>query len=796
MGVDDNFMEESSWETGLALWQSPPEAIGFQWEFVREVVEGRFSEALRRLKHKVVERILEGSVSSFEEDGDELEHCFLASVVLLRMFQRDNICGPSLTEDELAGLEANTRFEPKDDELDVDGEIFGRSVRHTNLLLAIRRVLVENERKLSQRFWSATLWSARAGRTHQDVLTGPSPTLKSEVQGAYTSALKSSETRKNPILGGLVHIEMALASNSFLDSSTNEKHLKFAMDTLHTKIELSGALGVRTKWQKEAKANLVAQVLQEGEEIERNLSIPTQCKRPRNIPLEDTDVLGFTKLSTDQKPDNERTTPTVMDHFLLSAKAESVAANLPSGQLTTEEIRPYLNRVLDGCEESTPPLVLGKVLLFRTRGELGKGRYAERSMKQVEELVDYYKQGNPIDDCGRLIGLEASGYPAMWKLQKEFAILLGTIGLVKAASEIFEGLGLWDEVIDCQRLMGNEQRARVLIEKRLDEEGERPWLLAAMGEVTRDEKWYVKAWEVSKGRYAKAMRLLGRLLISKNENQRAVSALEDALKINFLYPDAWFLLAHAAQKCGDIEKYASSLTTAVQLDGSNAEAWNNLGSAQLQLGKPQAAVTALQQAAKLRRESWRVWENLLLASIAANAVRQMIQAMDALQEIRGREGVSAEGISAAIVEIERLGESGEDDDGRQTADLARRLLNVLGRASALVSTEPAVWNAYARLHELGGDHGMVLENRKKEMRSVLARASQNYASDLQLFEIVARAAMNLGYSAIREGSEDAKLSALLQVNSIVTASETNFADTDYFRDLKKVADQLSATEDS
>lgn len=412
-------------------------------------------------------------------------------------------------------------------------------------------------------------------------------------------------------------------------------------------------------------------------------------------------------------------------------------------------------------------------------------------MQQVEELVNFYSRGNAKDGSVRLLGLEASGYPAFWELQREHAILLGRFGLVKAAAEVFETLSLWDEVIDCHRLMGNVERARSLIEERLETEGQRPRLLCAMGEVTRDDSWFVKAWEASGGRYAKAKRLEGQMLVEKGKYAEAVPCFEDALKVNFLYPEAWFTLAHAAQKIGNNAKVAQALTTAVQLDPGNAEAWNNLGSVQMALGNSRAAVTALQEAAKLKRQSWRVWDNLLTASMACKVVPQIIQALGALVELRGREGVSSYAISLAVDEVVELGSKDSEEDLYKSASLSRQLLQVLGRASGIVSTDPAIWNAYARLHAFAGSAEKEFECRQKEMRALTATSARRYNSEYEAFRLVARAGINMASASKRFGNDEALHSSRLRLKSLLAATEPNFSEEPLFTELKTSLHEIS-----
>jgi hypothetical protein len=73
-----------------------------------------------------------------------------------------------------------------------------------------------------------------------------------------------------------------------------------------------------------------------------------------------------------------------------------------------------------------------------------------------------------------------------------------------SAAELYEQIELWDEVVECYRRSGKENRAEEIVRDRLSLE-ETPRMWTALGDLTQDPRYYEKAVELSRGRFSQPM---------------------------------------------------------------------------------------------------------------------------------------------------------------------------------------------------------------------------------------------------------------------------------------------------
>lgn len=163
--------------------------------------------------------------------------------------------------------------------------------------------------------------------------------------------------------------------------------------------------------------------------------------------------------------------------------------------------------------------------------------------------------------------LHCIAYPPQWELKRGLADRYAKLGVYGSAAEAYLELEQWDEVVQCYRALDRLGRAEAIVRERLQVRGrctgrpqrhrregtqalmtgfgslirptpvldllvlltwrclvlgltcrlcgmqveETPAMWAALGDLTQDAECYHKAWELSKGRYARAKRSLGRM---------------------------------------------------------------------------------------------------------------------------------------------------------------------------------------------------------------------------------------------------------------------------------------------
>jgi tetratricopeptide (TPR) repeat protein len=87
-------------------------------------------------------------------------------------------------------------------------------------------------------------------------------------------------------------------------------------------------------------------------------------------------------------------------------------------------------------------------------------------------------------------------------------------------------------------MLDQSQKAEQVILDLL-QKGETPKLYCLLGDVKNQPSLYKKAWELSGGRYARAMRSLGSDYFRKSEWKACIESYSLALSINPLFESSW-----------------------------------------------------------------------------------------------------------------------------------------------------------------------------------------------------------------------------------------------------------------
>ncbi|KZF23329.1 protein prenylyltransferase [Xylona heveae TC161] len=417
-----------------------------------------------------------------------------------------------------------------------------------------------------------------------------------------------------------------------------------------------------------------------------------------------------------------------LDSIILLSLASSITNTSPLHGLTREETLPYATRVLDGG--STNWQVYTQALLVRSRIEGYKSRTVERGVLQLQALVDQViadttpdtgastalgesstattflprpKESESAPVSERLKYIHQVCSPTRWELEAELASRWVSLGGLRTALEIYERLHMWAEAALCWAAVEREDKAKRMIRKQLfhptagpdavvaddDEEswegperepppGDAPRLYCILGDIENDPKMWECAWEVSKNRYARAQRSLGRYYFTAKDFPRAEAAYASSLKVNPLNHPTWFALGCVRLTLEQWDAAVQAFARTVQLDDTDAEAWSNLGAALLHLEaasptdngfgqgnsnaeaqlshddaedvalyKQQSKIDpqqnrkqarkALARAASLKYDNFRIWENLLIvaASIKPPVYSDVVAAQKRLIELRG-----------------------------------------------------------------------------------------------------------------------------------------------------------------
>lgn len=418
-----------------------------------------------------------------------------------------------------------------------------------------------------------------------------------------------------------------------LDQAAQERNFEFA---------LTGQLGKRTKFQDRDISQLVV-VAKSSDETSKT----TGPSGPKNLDLNDDTLLEAISFADKKSTTvseqlsealqsidaNDQPLLNPVDSAILLALASAITNTAPENGLTREETAPYATRVLEGGSSNWQ--IYTEALLVRSRVEGFRSRTVERSVLQLQALVDQVIADTATDDSAaqqpssdpttflprpeksesapasdRLEYIWLINFSTRWNLEAELAKRWVELGGLRTALEIYERLQMWAEASLCYAATERELKAKCMVRRQLyeakgddeDDENEMfegperttlpadaPRLFCILGDIDRDEKMYERAWEVSGQRYARAQRSLARhwLSCTPPELEKAEAAYRKSLQINRLNHGAWFALGCVQLELQRWEDAADSFTRTVQLDDTDGEAWSNLAAAMLRTSAPE-----------------------------------------------------------------------------------------------------------------------------------------------------------------------------------------------------------------
>lgn len=496
-------------------------------------------------------------------------------------------------------------------------------------------------------------WRMRARSVHIRILDEPVACEEAlqEAVMAMTHALTQrsqqastdTEQRAWAHLHARALLELALARQRAGQDRLASEGLVEAAKAHGLEYELSGALGKRTKWQKQDKTQLVllAESREAGAERAEEDEASTSYKhghetssdasgwqasidpskqvdhQPATYSLNDDTLLEQTQF-TQTGPDTGRRLShldpgnqpplAVIDQCILLALCLNIHNTQPSHGLTSEQMSAFVERVIQH------PLnwsVHTMSLLLRSRLEASRTRTVERSTLQLQALIDQM----PTNDSSvreRLRFFHALELPAKWAMQSELAHRYVSIGVLRSALETFERVEMWENVVQCLGLLGRQQEGievvRDLLEGRKTEaeaqlqakriatsvsrvphtrfaraREAKLWCLLGDLEPMHAEMHYLRAWDVSERSSARAARSLGGYHFALHAYEQASVWLRRAVRINALYTRSWFMLGCCYMRLEHWLEAAAAFRKCTALEEEDGESWNNLASCYMRL---------------------------------------------------------------------------------------------------------------------------------------------------------------------------------------------------------------------
>lgn len=699
------------WNDGIPTEGSTDSAIA---KLAKDVIDGSFRSVLTSNHAQQILRIkttlenLDGPIATWfdfdlvtEEDRSGLLP-LIVGIACLHSYIQPNYTGPDLDVKPLEVLKFSPNLAVTEDilhqrattELAYGGEP-AYHLAQVSIFLAVAEALWGIAETAKTVVW----WRLRTWLLRQELLDEPVG-LPQDILDSITAdagALRDSEFPPDlREIQGRILLEQGVLHHTLYNDKQAAGCFVQAAKASGLQYELTGAPGKRTKFQQFDITQLVLLARSRKTPEEKNKTeekakeSPEVVKDgaagepavPETLPLNDDTLLEKTEftsstpssLSTLSHLDPNSQPPLdPLDQCILLGLCLNVKNTSPSHGLTTEQMSPYVSRVI------SHPLnwsVHTMALLLRSRLEANRTRTVERSTLQLQALVDQMPTADSTIQ-ERLEYFHGISLPSKWEMQKELATRFLSIGVVKSALEVFEKLEMWEQVVQCWQSMERPDKGITIVKDLLEGRKAEADIVLSRGrasgttklDVIREAKlWcllgdmepanairhYTHAWEISNHTSARAMRSLGGCRFARGEYAEAKDCLKKAVAINPLLSRSWFVLGCACLKIEDWEEARQAFFRCVAIDEEDAESWNNLASVYLRMAEVGQGQTeeerdheqaiqfthkmlawrALKQGVKHGYDNWRMWMNYMVVSMDVGELTEACRALARIVEHR------------------------------------------------------------------------------------------------------------------------------------------------------------------
>ncbi|KAL7443226.1 hypothetical protein ACHAXM_008855 [Skeletonema potamos] len=519
---------------------------------------------------------------------------------------------------------------------------------------------------------STSHWSARAIVAHRRLISTrrddddgeACPTLWREAESTFSRCIsdfcEKQTTFKDPdriaFVASTIMLEWGLAQHHFRKSGRGKASFNKAKEYSKLEVEVTGAEGVRTKYQTKMTAQYLVRakpnvVVTDDNDIDTNNKAHIEKQMIKHDDVSD-DALLLEKIRFENADDNVHINLSIHDQSILLALCLDVKNDNPMDGLTGTQMGAYLARVLNQHDDW---MVYATGLLERAWLECERTHGRERAILQIQALADQHsnrltltqstfksveEDSAPVQD--RLRHLHSIVYPPRWDMLRDLAERYAKLGIVTSAAELFEEIELWDEVVECYRIAGKSNKAEEVVRARLAE-NETPRMYAALGDLTRDPKYFERSLELSHGKYYDSHVALGKYYFDKGDLRSALKHFLDGLEIKPLLPAVWFRVGTISMQLKEWDTALKAFTEVVQQEPEEGDAWANVAAIHIHRRNPAEAYPALLESLKQNRNNWRVWHSKLYTCIDLKKYDEAIQACIELIKLKTRRN-AAEGV--------------------------------------------------------------------------------------------------------------------------------------------------------
>jgi len=583
-----------------------------------------------------------------------------------------------------------------------------------------------------------------------------------------------------------IKIEQCLVFNYYKQLNKLKDAIDEAKEISGFDAALTGALGKRTRFQSFNTAQLVLEVKSsraapvDSVSSEEPVVFDANHKFKREVTNDDPTLLS--KPSLVEKEKFETGNLRIIDQALCLLQCLNVKNQNTNFGLVTEEMLPFIQKTL---ERSNNWIVHSMGLLIKSRIEIHSSKTSERAVLQIQALVDQYDdETSPASERMKMIF--ALDYPSRWEMEREVGEKFIGIGAAASAFDIFERLEMWDDAIQCLTFMGKHARSEELVLSRLAVHPT-PELYCVLGDLKNEAEFYLKSWELSKHKYARAQRSLGKHYLMQEKWQEAIDHFTIGLAINPLFPASWFNLGCSAMRIEKWDVATNAFTRVVSLEPEEGEAWANLASVYMYQNKLERASMALQEGLKHKRDNWKMWENFLYCSMGIRDYQNSITAIIQVFELNNKKVDLnvLQGLANHVVSDEP---DKQNINGRKLEKLVSELF---GRITSKLTNNADLWKIYSAYHYQLGNSDKAIDLQQKACRSVESPGWENEKLHFEKVALFTKVLCNL---YLEFPNTSFIYSAKLKVKGILKKVESSFSDTETYKDLQNVLKQLEDKE--